>query len=102
MLVVVEPSFKSIETAKRMIALARELAPERLALVANKVTDEQGRAAVHDLAVAEDVEVAGEVPHDPTMLQADLAAIALLDYAPHAPAIVAIDALADRLLTGRR
>jgi CO dehydrogenase maturation factor len=98
MLIVVEPTFKSLETARRMIALARQLEPERLALVANKVSDAPGRAALQQLAGADDVEVLAEVPHDVTMLEADLAVTALLDYDPQAPSIVAIDRLAERLL----
>lgn len=98
MLIVVEPTFKSIETARRMIALARELDPDRLALVANKVADESGREAICELGTAEGVEVVAEIPHDVTMLEADLAVTALLDYDSRAPSIVAIDALAERLL----
>jgi CO dehydrogenase nickel-insertion accessory protein CooC1 len=49
MLVVVEPYLKSLETGRRMTGLARELAPERLALVANNLTDEPGRGDIHRL-----------------------------------------------------
>ncbi len=80
MLVVVEPYFKSLETGRRMIGLARQLAPAHLALVANKVRDEQGREAVERLAASAGVEVAGVVPHDIRMLEADLAGSALLDF----------------------
>lgn len=100
MLVVVEPYFRSLETGRRMIGLARQLAPARLALVANKVRDEQGRADVARLAATENLEVAAIIPHDVRMLEADLAATALLDFDPEAPSVVAIDALAERLLAG--
>ncbi|MGI8413705.1 MAG: hypothetical protein ACR2QA_14705 [Solirubrobacteraceae bacterium] len=99
MLVVVEPYFKSLETGRRMIGLARQLAPERLVLVANKVRDERGRQAVDLLGAAEGVEVVGAVPHDVRMLEADLAGRALLDFDPKAQAVRAIDALAQELLT---
>ncbi len=101
MLVVVEPYFKSLETGRRMIGLARQLSPERLVLVANKVRDERGRAAVDRLAATEGVEVAGEVPHDVRMLEADLAGRALLDFDPQARAVAAIDRLAQELLAHR-
>jgi CO dehydrogenase maturation factor len=100
MLIVVEPYFRSLETARRMIHLGRQLDPEYLGLVANKITDERGREAVHELAASEGVEVAGEIPHDVTMLEADLDGSALLDYDAHAPSIAAIERLAESLLAG--
>lgn len=96
--IVVEPYFRSLETGRRMIGLARQLSPERLVLVANKVRDVGGTEAVAALGRSEDVAVLGEVPHDPRMLEADLAARPLLDFDPQAPAIAAIEALADALL----
>lgn len=98
MLVVVEPSFKSLATGRRMIGLARQLDPERLLLVANKVRDAGGRDAVNRLAAEQGVEVAGAVPHDGRLLEADQDGSALLDFDPKAPAVAAIDALADALL----
>ena len=50
MLIVVEPYFRSLESGRRMIGLARQLDPERLALVANKVRGDCELAALHDLA----------------------------------------------------
>jgi CO dehydrogenase maturation factor len=102
LLVVVEPYFKSLESGRRMIGLGRQLEATHLALVANKVSDDEGREAIHTLAGAEDVEVVAEIPHDTRVLEADLAATALLDYDPGAPAIAAIDELAERLLAGAR
>ena len=96
--IVVEPNFKSLETGRRMIGLARQLEPSRLVLVANKVRDDAGREAVERLGAAEAVEVAGVVPHDASMLEADLAGSALLDFAPASPSVAAIDRLAAELV----
>ncbi len=98
MLVVVEPYFKSLETGRRMIRLAKQLKPHRLVLVANKVWDTRSRDAVYQLADDEDIEVAGAVPHDVHMLEADLACSALLDHAPDSPSVEAIHELAQDLL----
>lgn len=100
MLIVVEPYFKSLETGRRMIRLAKQLKPERLVLVANKTWDARSREAVQRLADEEGVEVAGTVPHDVRMLEADIACQALLDYDPGAPAVEAIHGLAEDLLAG--
>jgi CO dehydrogenase maturation factor len=94
----VEPNFKSIETARRMIGLSRQLEPARLVLVANKVWDDGGREAIERLGASEIVELAGVVPHDARMLEADLAGSALLDFDPHAPSVAAIERLAAELV----
>ncbi len=81
-----------------MIGLARQLSPDRLVLVANKVRSAREREAVERLAADEDIAVAGVVPYDPQMLQADLAVRALLDFDPRSPSAMAIDELAAHLL----
>ena len=102
MLIVAEPYFRSLESGRRMIGLARQLEPERLALVANKVRAEEELDAVHELAGAHGVEVAGAIPHDGRLLEAERADAAPLDFDPSAPAIVAIDELARRLVPDHR
>ena len=99
--VVVEPYFKSLETGRRMVGLARQLGPERLVLVANKVREEREMTAVDQLAASVGVEVAGAVPYDERLLDAERAGSALLDLDPRAPAVTAIDELAHRLVGSR-
>jgi CO dehydrogenase maturation factor len=93
MLIVVEPYFKSLETGRRMAALARDLELERVALVANKIRDESEREAVREFAEAHDLEVAAVIPFDEQMPGAERAAAAPLDFAPDAPAVEAIGRL---------
>lgn len=90
MLIVVEPYPSSLETARRMTALARDLGIERLALVANKIRDEDGIDAVRRLARDHDLRLAGAIPFDPGLAGAERAAQAPLDFAPGAPAVAAI------------
>src|SRR5215208_7159748 len=59
MLCVVEPYFKSLETGRRMAALANDLGLERVALVANKVRDERELEAVREFAEKHELELAG-------------------------------------------
>jgi CO dehydrogenase maturation factor len=94
MLIVVEPYFKSLETGRRMAALARDLGLERVALVANKVRDEREREAVQQFAGKHGIEIAGEVPFDEQLPDAERAEAAPLDYAPDGPAVAAIGRLA--------
>ena len=102
LLVVVEPYFKSLETGRRMAALGVDLGLERVALVANKVRDERDLAAVREFAAAHGLEVAGVVPFDDRMPDAERAGAAPLDHAPDAPAVAAIGELAHRLVGNGR
>ncbi|HYF28286.1 MAG TPA: AAA family ATPase [Baekduia sp.] len=94
MLVVVEPYFKSLETGRRMAALARDLGIERVALIANKIRDDRDLEAVRLFAQRHELELAGVVPFDAGMQDAERAEQAPLDFAPDAPAVAAIGAIA--------
>jgi CO dehydrogenase maturation factor len=93
MLIVVEPYFKSLETGRRMAGLARDLGLDRVALVANKIRDEREVEAVREFAIKHDIEVAGVVPFDEQLPEAERAQASPLDFAPDAPAVAAIAAL---------
>jgi CO dehydrogenase maturation factor len=98
MLVVVEPYLRSLETGRRMIGLGRQLSPDRIELVVNKLRDEREIEAVHDLAASTGVEIAGVIPYDPGLMTAERASVAPLDFDPQGTAVLAIDELAERLL----
>jgi CO dehydrogenase maturation factor len=73
MLCVVEPYFKSLETGRRMAALAKDLGLARVALVANKVRDERELEAVKQFAAKHELSIAGVVPYDERMPDAERA-----------------------------
>lgn len=100
MLAVVEPYFKSLETGRRMAALAQDLGLERVALVANKIRDERELEAVRGFADKHDLELGGTVPFDECFITAERASEAPLDHDPGAPAIAAIREIALRWGTG--
>lgn len=102
MLAVVEPYFKSLETGRRMAALARDLGLEDVKLVANKVRDERELEAVREFADAHEIEVAGVVPFDDQMRQAERASKSPLDFDPEAPAVLAIGELAEKIMSEGR
>jgi CO dehydrogenase maturation factor len=95
MLAVVEPYFKSLETGRRMAALANDLGLERVGLIANKIKDERELDAVLTFASNHDLEVAATVPFDETFALAERAGIAPLDYNPVSPAMAPIGRLAE-------
>ena len=97
---VVEPYFKSLESGRRVLALARDLGIEHLALLANKVRDDADLEAVQRLAAEHDLGVIGVIPYDECFRHAEQAAVAPIDFAPDAPAVVAIGKLARKLVRG--
>ena len=96
---VVEPYYKSLESGRRVLALARDLGIEHLALLANKVRDGD-MAIVDGFADAHDLGVIGAIPYDDCFYHAERAAVAPIDFAPDAPAVVAIGKLARKLVRG--
>ena len=102
MLCVVEPYFKSLETGRRMAVLAADLGLESVALVANKVRDERELEAVREFAVRNNLEIAGVVPFDERLPEAERAESAPLDFAPDAEAIAAIGQLAEKVVANGR
>jgi CO dehydrogenase maturation factor len=97
MLTVVEPYYKSLETGRRMAALATDLGLKRVVLVANKVRDERELGAVREFSSKHGLEVVGVVPYDESLPAAEREQEAPLDHAPDAPAIVAIAELIQRV-----
>ena len=96
---VVEPTPKSIEVATRAAALAREKSLGRLVVVANRVGDAGDLAAVR--AAFPDDQVVG-VPDDPAIVEAERRGLAPLDVAPGAPAVRALAELAETLVSAPR
>ena len=94
LLAVVEPYFKSMETGRRMAALANDLGLERVALVANKIRDERDLAAVEEFAQQHGLAIAGVIPFDEQLGVAERAGVAPLDFDDSSPAVEAIGKLA--------
>jgi CO dehydrogenase maturation factor len=98
LLIVGEPYFKSLETASRSFALARDLGIRRIRLVANKVRTPRDEATVRDYAGRHGLPVEGVVPFDDAVIAADERGAALIEYQPAAPSVAAIRRLADGVL----
>ncbi len=95
-LLVVEPYFKSLETGRRMAALATDLGLDRVALLANKLRDEDDLEAVRAYAERHGLEFGGGVPFDAGFPAAEHAGLAPLDHMPDSPAIRAIGEIGRR------
>jgi CO dehydrogenase maturation factor len=77
LLVVVEPSRRSVETALRIRRMAGEIKLQALCAVGNKIRTEQERTLLQ--GALPDLEFAGFVPWDEALVRADLAGRSPLD-----------------------
>ncbi|MEJ7760678.1 MAG: hypothetical protein WKF55_13925 [Gemmatimonadaceae bacterium] len=93
----IEPYYRSMEVAKRVAALAAELGIGEVLAVANKVRDDGDRKAIAEFCKAHSLKLAGEIPYDPSLLEAERAGKTPVDYNPDAPAVKAIEQLAATL-----
>jgi CO dehydrogenase maturation factor len=92
--IVIEPSLWSIQTATRIIDLARELGIPKLMAVANKIREEADVEWIREALRPQGVEVAGVIPNDADVSLADRRMGSLLDIAPESAAAGAIAELA--------
>jgi CO dehydrogenase maturation factor len=91
---VLEPYYRSMETARNVTALASELGISDVVVVANKVRDEGDHVAIADFCRAHAMRLVGEVPFDIGLAEVERGGGAPIDAAPNSPAVRAISALA--------
>jgi CO dehydrogenase maturation factor len=94
-LIVVEPTPKSMEVGARAYGLVVEKEVAQVVVVANRVRGDDDIARVQAAFPGADVVA---VPDDPAIVAADRAGVAPLDRSADAPAVVALMGLAERLL----
>jgi CO dehydrogenase maturation factor len=91
---VVEPSWKSALTARRIARLVRSRPGYDVMPIASKVKAPEDRELVESM-IGEPV--AATIPFDPAVRFAERAGVAPLDHDPESPAMLAIASIADRL-----
>lgn len=96
-LAVVEPYYRSMETARRIAELAGELGIARVEAVINKVRNDADREAVSAFCHKHGLPIAAEIPYDVNLSDAERVGRPPLDHDPHAPSMAAIRQLADVL-----
>ena len=94
-LVVVEPTPKSLEVGARAAALAKERDMGRIIVVASRIRNDADLEAIKAALPGQEIVV---VPDDPAIVAADREGVAPLDSAPDSPAVVALMGIADRVL----
>ena len=99
LLLVVEPYYRSFETAKRMAALASELPIPVVGVVANKLRSADDASAIAEYCTRHSLTLLGELPWSTEVLDADKAEIPVIDYDPSGPVVAAVSKLRERLST---
>lgn len=90
MLLIVESTWQSILTARRIARIARSRPGVEVFIVANKVTDP---AEIKTISERMREPVWAAVPLDPAVAEADHLALALIDHAPRSDAVRSIEKL---------
>lgn len=93
-LIVVEPEWKSILTARRVARIARMREGVTVSAVANKVTGQDDLDLIRGRLEAP---IFAAVPADDAVHEAERQGVALIDAAPGSPAVKAVEQLADDL-----
>jgi CO dehydrogenase maturation factor len=80
MIIVVEPTRRSLGTAIQIKKLAQDIGLRRFLLVGNKVRDESEAAFLR--AETPGIPVLGFIPADPAVQEADRSGVAVYDFIP--------------------
>lgn len=97
LLLVAEPYFRSLEAVRLQASLAAETAIGRVAVVANKCRSRTDYEAINEFCARHGVELVGRIPFSETVLDADAAGRALIDFDSDGPVVAAIGQVANAL-----
>lgn len=97
-IVLVEPTWQSALTARRSAGIVRA-GGATVAMVANKVAGDDGRARIEQILGESVIDC---IPRDPCVGAAERLGVPLLDHAPAARTVGVVDELVERLLSTLR
>jgi len=98
MLVVTDSSAKSMETAKKLKALAEELGIKKVLLIGNKVKAHEEARLIEDFADKNSMSLLGLIPYDEHVLKADMKGETPLKDAEESKSVTAIHEMGEKLL----
>jgi len=99
LLIVTEPYYRSLETARRTLPLARGLGINHIYAVVNKYRSAEDEKAVTDFCSKNDLEIIAKIPFDSDVTQADLEGKSLYDFNSASPVVKEVEKLAETLRT---
>ncbi len=97
MLIVTEPYYRSLETARRTLPLARALGINHIYAVVNKYRSAEDEKAVTDFCRNNDLEIIAKIPFDSEVTQADLEGKSLYDFNSKSAVVKEVEKLAETL-----
>ena len=97
MLIVTEPYYRSLETARRTLPLARALGINHIYAVVNKYRSAEDEKAVTDFCRNNDLEIIAKIPFDSEVTQADLEGKSLYDFNSESSVVKEVEKLAETL-----
>ena len=98
MLCVVEPRMQSIDTARRIKDLSKELGVKSLLIVGNKMKNNSEHVFLKKVSAELRIPLLATIPYDESIEQADMARVAPIDFAPDSPVVSAIESLKSSLI----
>jgi len=101
MLIVAEPSRKSLEIAKKIYGLAKDLRIKDVFIVGNRVRDSVDKELITDFAEKNGIQLLALIPYDETVMKADRVGETPLKYAETSEGIAAIEGIGEKLLQNR-
>jgi len=93
MLVITEPSLKSLDLCKKIINLSKKLGIINIYLIANKIIDQSQIDIINERIEGWEVPLYHYVPYDTEIGNADLKAIPPIDYNPDSEAVQSLKRL---------
>lgn len=97
LLVVLEPYYRSLETAGRIVPLARGLGIERIYGIANKLRTPQDEEAVKAYCRNHELDLIAAIPFDENVLEADRTGRSIIDHDVTSPIVEELSRVADFL-----
>ncbi len=97
LLIVTEPYYRSLETARRTLPLARGLGINHIYAVVNKYRSAEDEKAVKEFCEKNDLEIIAKIPFDENVTQADLQGKSLYDFNSESPVVKEVEKLAAEL-----
>ncbi len=97
MLVITEPSQKSLDLCSKIIKLSKRLGVINVYLVANKVYDDSQLDVIYKTIKSWEVPLYHTIPYDPEIINADLNGKSPIDFNSNSKAITSIKSLYEKL-----
>lgn len=99
--VVLEPYYRSLETAGRILPLAHDLGIKRVYGIANKLRTPDDEQAVELYCRNHELDLVARIPFDDNVTEADRTGRSIIDYDVSSPIVAELSRVADLLQEGR-